>query len=254
MVRVAILVWLVLAPTPLATWSQTDDRAATIAAAARGAGRDGTRTSQELEIAQNVDWSTGRHALRGGVLLESGQWDSTQTTNANGTFTFRTLDDYVASRASQFSRLVGDPEVGHTQHQLGLCVQDDVALTRDLSVSVGVRQEVQTHIADAWNLAPRLGVTWSPRGTGLSVRGGYGTFYDWFETNLYEQTLQVNGVHQLEEVVIEPSYPDAFGSTDGILPPSIIRVGDRLDLPALHQASIGADGSSCPGWACGPTT
>jgi len=211
-----------------------------------GAGRDGTRTSQELEIAQNVDWSTGTHALRGGVLLESGWWDSTQTTNANGTFTFRTLDDYVAGRASQFSRLVGDPAVDYAQHQLGLYVQDDVALTRDLAVSLGVRQEVQTYVADAWNLAPRLGVTWSPRGTGLSVRGGYGIFYDWFETNLYEQTLQVDGRHQLEEVVIDPSFPDAFGSTGEILPPSIIRLGDRVELPTIHQASIGVDRQLVP--------
>ncbi|MGE3190847.1 MAG: hypothetical protein AB7N90_14290, partial [Vicinamibacterales bacterium] len=208
-----------------------------------GAGRDGIRTGKELEVAQNFDWTVRRkHAMRAGVLLESAWWDSTQTTNANGTFTFRSLDDYLAGRASQFSQLVGDPNVSYSQHQFGVYWQDDFPVGKTLSLSVGLRQEVQTNVSDAWNLAPRLGFTWAPRKVKVNVRGGYGIFYDWFETNLFEQTVQVDGTHQLEQVIVNPSYPDFGNSTSAsVLPPSVIRKGDSLVLPTIQQASIGLD-------------
>ncbi|MGE3276548.1 MAG: carboxypeptidase regulatory-like domain-containing protein [Vicinamibacterales bacterium] len=213
-----------------------------------GAGRDGVRTGTEIELAQNFDWTVNKkHSMRAGLLFESAWWDSTQTTNANGTFTFRTLDDYLAGRASQFSRLVGDPNVSYSQQQLGLFVQDDFQIGKTFSLSVGARHELQTNLDDKWNLAPRVGFTWSPRRVKVNVRGGYGMFYDWFETNLFEQTIQVDGTHQLEEVIIDPSYPDASLSTAGtVLPPSIIRVGDHLELPVIHQASIGFDRQLAP--------
>jgi len=49
-------------------------------------------------------------------------------------------------------------------------------------------------IADKLNLMPRLGVTYSPRSSKTIIRGGYGLFYDWYESNLYDQTLRVNGI------------------------------------------------------------
>jgi hypothetical protein len=41
---------------------------------------------------------------------------------------------------------------------------------------------------------PRLGFSWAPFGSQRSaVRGGYGLFYDWYDSNLYSQTLRVDG-------------------------------------------------------------
>ena len=55
---------------------------------------------------------------------------------------------------------------------------------------------MQSHLDDQNNLVPRLGVTWTPGK--YTVRGGYGIFYDWYESNYYEQMLRVNGVTQQE--------------------------------------------------------
>ncbi len=44
-----------------------------------------------MTVAQNFDFSVAKHMLRAGVLVEGGWWDSTQQTNANGTFTFSSL-------------------------------------------------------------------------------------------------------------------------------------------------------------------
>ena len=44
-------------------------------------------------------------------------------------------------------------------------------------------------------LMPRVGVTWAPFGSQTSaIRAGYGVFYDWYESGLYDQTLRVDGI------------------------------------------------------------
>ncbi|MEW6322624.1 MAG: carboxypeptidase regulatory-like domain-containing protein [Acidobacteriota bacterium] len=206
-----------------------------------GAGQAGVRSSREFELVENLDFTIGRHTFRAGGLLEMTWWDSTTQRNANGTFTFRTVDDFLAGRPSLYSRAVGNPDVSYTQTQVGVFIQDDFKPRRDVSLSLGLRYETQTNFSDRWNLAPRVGFTWSPRASRYNVRGGYGIFYDWFETSLYEQTVRLDGTHQLEEIVVNPSYPDPFRSAATVLPPSITRVGDGLEQPTIHQASIGFD-------------
>jgi hypothetical protein len=232
--------------------SETTDLSASLNPAIRvleafttgGAGRFGTRQGRELEIVQNVDFTIRKHALRAGVLFEAGWWDSTQQTNANGMFTFSSLDDYLAGIPSTYSRRAGDPRVSYSQYQAGWYLQDDFRLHKNLSVSLGLRQEVQTHIDDSWNLAPRAAFTWTVGKT--NVRGGWGMFYDWYESSTYEQTVRLDGTHQIEDVIINPSFPDPGAGTGTRLPPSVTRAADDLAQPTIQQASIGFERSITP--------
>jgi hypothetical protein len=119
-------------------------------------------------------------------------------------------------------------------------VQDDFRLTKNLSVSLGLRQELQTHVDDSWNLAPRAAFTWTVGKA--TVRGGWGVFYDWYTSNTYEQTVRVDGTHQIDEFIIDPGFPVGTGSGT-LLPPSIIRNAARLTQPTIQQASIGIERS-----------
>jgi len=204
-----------------------------------GAGQSGTRLGRQVVVDGSLDFTIRKHALRTGVLFEAGQWDSTQQTNANGTYTFSSLADFRAGLARTFQRRVGDPQVSYSQVEAGWYVQDDFRLTKNLQVSLGLRQEVQTNYDDKWNLAPRAAFTWTVART--NVRGGWGIFYDWFESSTYEQTLRVDGVRQVEEIVLNPTYPLTDGSNGTALPGSRIQVADRLDQPLVQQASIGFD-------------
>jgi len=201
-----------------------------------GAGQSGLREGRQFTVAQNFDFTLAKHMVRAGVQVDGGWWDSTQQSNANGTFTFATLDDFRAGRPRTYSRRVGDPEVTYTQYEAGWYIQDDFRLSKNVNISLGVRQEVQTNLDDKWNLAPRAAFTWALRKG--NVRGGYGMFYDWLDANIYEQTIRVDGTHQLDQVIINPSYPDV--GTDGIaLAASRIQLGPQLTQPTIHQASIG---------------
>ncbi|MGD9904612.1 MAG: carboxypeptidase regulatory-like domain-containing protein [Vicinamibacterales bacterium] len=204
-----------------------------------GAGQSGTREGRQLVVDGSLDFTVRKHALRTGLLVEAGQWDSTQQTNANGTYTFSSLADFAAGIARTFQRRVGDPLVSYSQYEAGWYLQDDFRLTRNLQVSLGLRQELQTNLDDKWNLAPRAAFTWTVART--NVRGGWGLFYDWFESNVYEQTLRVDGVRQYDEIVLNPTYPLTAGSSGTALPASRIQAADRLDQPLVQQASIGFD-------------
>ena len=63
-----------------------------------GAGQSGVRDGRQFVVDGSFDFTLRKHALRTGLLFEAGQWDSTQQTNANGTYTFSSLDD-VRGRA-----------------------------------------------------------------------------------------------------------------------------------------------------------
>ncbi len=206
---------------------------------AGGAGQMGDRRAREIEIAQNFDFTVGRkHSMRAGALFETGWWNSNQRSNAFGTYTFTSLAAYQAGKASTYSIRTGDPVVDYTQTKLGYFLQDDFKPSRTLQVSVGVRHELQTQVEAKWNVAPRAAFTWNATRKS-TVRGGYGIFYDWYDSALYEQTIRVDGTHQVDVVVQNPAFP--VNDTSGVrLPPSVIRAA-TLDQPIIQQASIGLE-------------
>lgn len=204
-----------------------------------GASQSGVRSARELEIAQNFDFTIGRnHSMRAGVLVEAGWWDSTERQNGNGTYVFTSLDAFDLGQPSTYTIRIGDPLVTYSQVKAGWFLQDDIRISRALNLSLGLRQEFQTQVDDGWNLAPRAAFTWTANRK-TTVRGGYGIFYDWFDSELYEQTIRVDGQHQVDVVVENPGFPVVEGGGTR-LPASIIR-SSSLTQPIIQQASIGME-------------
>ena len=213
---------------------------------AGGAGQMGDRSAREIEVAQNFDFTIGRrHSLRAGLLFESGRWNSDQRTNALGTYTFTSIDAYNLGTPATYTIRAGDPVVAYSQVKAGWFIQDDFRPSRTLQLSVGLRQEVQTQVDSKWNFAPRAALTWNATKT-ATIRGGYGIFYDWYDAGVYEQTIRVDGNHQVDVIVQNPSFPVREG-LDALPPPSVIRSG-TLGQPIIHQASIGFEKPLAP-WA-----
>ncbi len=213
-----------------------------------GAQQDGGRTATEIEWATNVDWARGRHAVRFGSLVEGGRYRSDNRSNYLGTFTFASLADYQAGIASTYTRRDGDPLVDYSHWQAGLFVQDDWRARRNLTLSAGLRHEVQTHLGDRFNLAPRGGLTWSPFRSGkTTVRAGGGIFYDWLEAEVYEQTLRVDGIRQTDLVVLSPGYPNPFdGGRSDVLPTSKYLLADSLAMPRRNMVNLGVSQQLSP--------
>jgi len=206
-----------------------------------GAQMRGGRQDVAFELATDLDYVRGNHSWRTGVLLEGGRYTSDDTSNYLGTYTFASLADYEAGRASSYLRRIGDPYVRYSQVQAGLYVQDDWRILRSLLLSAGVRYGYENLVGNRGNLSPRVSAAWSPRRNGnLTIRASYGYFYDWIAGDIYKQTLLVDGYRQREWNIRDPSYPDP--GLAGTTPPSNRYLwSDGLVLPTAHRLSAGVD-------------
>jgi hypothetical protein len=207
-----------------------------------GSGVSNSRDLRAIELSNNLDFTVGKHAMHAGLLLEGGAYRQMDGRNANGTFTFASLEAFLAGRPNTFTQRLGEVETAFSQYELGLFWQDDLRLNKNLSLSVGVREELQSHVDDWLNIMPRVGFTWNPFGAKTALRGGYGIFYDWFGADLYDQSLRVNGVAQRDLLVLNPGYPDPFaGSLAVALPGGRVQIDPGLEMPYVHQVSLGVE-------------
>jgi carboxypeptidase family protein len=207
-----------------------------------GAGVLSQNTTKTLQFANDTDFTRGLHVMRAGILLDVANFLEFDARNATGTFTFSSLDNYNAGRPDTFTQRLGLADTSFTYYQLGLYLQDDIRLNRTLSISLGARQEMQSFIDDRINLMPRLGFTWNPGGSRTALRGGYGVFYDWYEANLHDQTIRVDGELQRDLLILSPGFPDpAGGVTAEVLPGGRVQADPNLKMPYVQQASIGVE-------------
>jgi hypothetical protein len=111
---------------------------------------------------------------------------------------------------------------------------------------------MQTRIDDRINLMPRVGFSLNPGGTRTSIRGGYGKYYDWYDSSLYDQTLRLNGVNQIDLLTTFDYLEDEFGrpildengkailadasqAQTGLGPSNRTVAAPGLELPYVHQ-------------------
>ena len=205
--------------------------------------RRGGRRQLDFELADNVDYALEKHGVRFGVQIEASGYRSNDSANAFGTFQFPDLAAFEAGLPTLYTQRIGDPTVRYRQYQFGWYVQDDYRVRKNLTISYGVRHEVQNHLDGKFNLAPRFGFVWSPKKSGsITLRGGAGLFYDWFTAQTYEQTLRVDGQRQRDLVVTNPGFPNPFsGGQQTTLPPSRIQTDPNLQIPYIVQASLGVE-------------
>jgi hypothetical protein len=234
-----------------ARWLQTESRSVSLGQTILVPGsfndgsaqRSGGRRQLDFELSDNVDYALEKHGLRFGGQLETGGYRSNDRTNPFGTFQFADLASYEAGLPTQYTQRLGDPTVRYRQYQFGWYVQDDFRVRKNLTISYGARHEFQNHVPGKFNIAPRLGLVWSPKKNGsITIRGGAGIFYDWLAAQTFEQTLRVDGQRQRDLVIANPGYPNPFsGGMQTVLPPSRIQTDPDLQIPYIIQSSIGVE-------------
>jgi len=179
-----------------------------------GQSRASNLWSHQVQFADTVSWSLGKHYLRlGGSVIHhtSGGTGSEPGTAILGTFTFKN------TTTAPFGQLtLGDVQNYQQPIDFGIesydlpqwlltgFVQDSIHLSRELTIDAGLRYDRQTLTDDRNNFAPRIGFGWHPGGDSrTSIRGGYGMYHTQIRANAIAGYL-VNGLDGLTTYTATP--------------------------------------------------
>jgi hypothetical protein len=222
----------------------------------------------------------------GGRLREVRQSNYT-TNNFLGQFTFADIDQYSGFEQGlaqgvpiptlltqgltpiQFQIATGVPLLQANQFDAALFFQDDWKLIPSMTLSLGLRYEIQDNISDHGDIAPRIGWAWGIGGgqgrfrtPKTVIRAGSGYFYDRFSVTNILNAERFNGINDQTYTITNPSfYPNtsvtnpnnypfigsspipsfaalAAGNTSGA---NTYIVDPHLHVPTQLQSAIGMD-------------
>jgi outer membrane receptor protein involved in Fe transport len=160
-------------------------------------------TIRRAQIVDNVLYATGRHSFKTGIDFNFDRILNFFPGFFNGQYTFNNYTTFGTNTPSAFQQAFAGPGTdGATTHpdlsDYGFYVQDDWKATPKLTLSLGVRYDLETlarppvrnpdpnlisrgldtstPISDKNNVAPRAGFSYAFNEKSV-VRGGYGIFY-----------------------------------------------------------------------------
>ena len=216
-----------------------------------GGSNSGTvRDNQDHYELQNFTTiAKGTQSIRFGGRLRAVRDANYTTSGFNGNYTYASLSSYAAGTPSQYSVTAGSPAANVAIFDAGLFFQDDWRANPNLTLGFGVRYEGQNRISDHADLAPRASFAWAPFHSGgpakTIIRGGYGWFFDRFQSTNVLQAVQQNGINQQTYVIKNPGFsqnaPDANNLGDSAAAPTIYKIAPKLKAPINMQAAIGIE-------------
>ncbi|MEJ7606657.1 MAG: TonB-dependent receptor [Bryobacteraceae bacterium] len=157
--------------------------------------------NNSFSFLETASYVTGRQQIRFGGQIVRNQ--DNKELSFQRTITYQTFDDLARNSPASIGTL-GQPRAGMRNTYFHFFVQDDVQISRKLTINAGLRYQydtspteshgrianfdlrtgkldpVGTQLLDApkLNLAPRFGIAYTPFSSGRTVfRGGFGLFY-----------------------------------------------------------------------------
>jgi Carboxypeptidase regulatory-like domain len=207
----------------------------------------GASTFPQGRISNTFQWQDittyllGRHSLKFGVDLRRNRFFDVAAFDSKGTWTFSTLADFLNNQALQLRQVVSNASFDARQTNQFYFVQDDVKVSKGLTVNLGLRYEYSgvpfgffgaatPQIAaagvplparpDRNNWAPRFGFAYSPAPVSgwkrkllgdqkTVLRGGLGIAYDVLFYNILTTTAS-NYPRVVPYVLTQPQTVNLF--------------------------------------------
>ena len=150
-----------------------------------------------------------RLTLKAGADLSHYRDRSQNENGFNGEFEFASLEDFLAATPTTYTVSAGESLLEFTQTQAAAFLQNDLRVSRRLTLMFGLRYEVQSNLSDWNNLDPRFGYAYALDDATV-LRGGIGLFHNRLFSGTVGSLLRLDGTRQQELVVRNPSYPNPF--------------------------------------------
>ena len=217
-------------------------------------------TQNHYEFQNYTTIVKGKHTVEFGARLrDATDWNSSLA-NANGSFTFKSSDDYttdekallngqpITALPESFTIGIGSPVASVSLFDAGVFVQDDFQWRPNVTLSAGMRFETQNGIPDHADYAPRAAIAWGVGKTKAGaprtvLRGGWGIFYNRFPEASLLNRIRFNGATQVAYTIQNPTFfPNVPSLSEieesGTTPlPTVNTISPTLHAPYLMQTA-----------------
>ena len=216
------------------------------------------------EIQNYTSLIHGNHTLKFGARARITQDTNYSASGFNGTFIFPSFAAFQMAEndvqqglpptgALQFSQTTGSPHAEVNYYDFEPYIQDDWRVRPNITLSFGMRFEAQNVIHDHDDWAPRLGFAWGVGGRStppkVVIRGGYGIFYDRFQTAQILQADRLNGITQQQSIITNPTcfpgldVPLATSSSNcgSVSASAVFQISPRLHSPYTLQGAVSVE-------------
>jgi carboxypeptidase family protein/TonB-dependent receptor-like protein len=233
----------------------------------------GGRAQNRYDFQEGFQYTHGTHAMKFGAEIQHvGVNLNSQSSGANGTFTWNTLQGFLLdSRFASFAAVApgSSPNRSLVQYVYGFYFQDDWKMRPNFTWNLGVRydpfsvpKEKYGRIATLsdWvtatvmqsdipifknpskkNMSPRVGFAWDPKGDGKNaVRAGIGMFYQMFNSSDYYSTASQNSPFYGATASVFGNLASAVADMAKAGPPLLTPVLDANSQPKLIQWDMNA--------------
>ena len=233
-------------------------------------------TIKRFQVADAVSWIRGAHALKLGLDVNRDSILNFFPGFFSGSYTFNSLASFNkglpnGSGESYSQNFAGVGTTGGETHpdifEFAAFAQDEWKLGKRVTLALGVRYDIQSFAqppvknpdpqlaaagidtsflkTDKNNIAPRLGLAWSPNSKTV-VRAGYGLFYGRTPSIMVGTAHSNNGINVIalrftgSQV---PKWPNKLDAPPGgvSVKPTIFFFDPDYQNPEVHQASVGVD-------------
>ena len=233
------------------------------------------RTQNQFQWLDTATWVRGRHSVKFGLNISRLRLFNLAAFDTKGTYTFNNFADYMNNQPATLAIALNTASFDARQVQQSYFAQDDIKVTRNLTLNLGLRYEysnppfgffgatdpaIQSTLVpgpvkpDRNNWAPRAGFAYSPSahnglmgkllGDGVTVfRGGYGIAYDF----LFYNILTVNASNYPRVVSLSAQstdlvnqFPNLIRGNPSTFNPlaTFVNSPTNLQAPATHFYSF----------------
>jgi hypothetical protein len=187
------------------------------------------------QLSDDFTWTHSNHTIKFGSSARRVQVNDGFLDNAyRGQLTFNNINDFIAGKPASYLRRVGNPRIGLRRTEWHSFGQDDWRVTRALTLSIGLRYELNTALREAAdripqqhllstdrnNFAPRLGFAWQFAQKTV-LRGGYGIYYNALET-VFLGLTRYNPPLIQTFTAASPVFPDLLGKAQATIPSGLV--------------------------------
>lgn len=217
----------------------------------------------------------GTQFIKFGARLREIRQSNYTTSNFLGQFNFSDIQSYAIMQQGiaqglslntiigsgggpiQYQQNAGQPLIAGNQFDAGLFFQDDWKLIPSMTLSLGLRYEIQDNINDHGDIAPRIGWAWGLGGGSgrfrtpkTVIRAGSGFFYDRFSLSSILSAERFNGINDLSFTITNPQFFPAAGvpipglaalQAANSAGATTLRVDPNLHVPTQLQSAVGVD-------------